>query len=277
MAHMLLGLTYYDSGHYDNASACFRNALFKLKVYDEEHDLQEEDSAESDFALGWYLLGRCRLRMNDRSNAERCFQYTQEYVGPSSRWVTEMDVNASSNVLMVIETGRGPFKTPYGPNAVVAKLNPIFATRALVPEVYVDGQVAPKPALLLDLTAISEKKKWQKLDTIRYVKNFLNSGLLVAQAESFGDLEKAFAKGLNLVAAGGFSPDLRYWEMLPNYVFVLPMKLDPGSHAVRLVFCDTRGSEHPWHRQEWMRVSIPENGDRLLWFRCGPKVSDGMM
>jgi tetratricopeptide (TPR) repeat protein len=277
MAHYYLGLLYYGKGDWGNASACFRNALLKLKVYDEQNDIQAEESAESEFAIAWYLLARCRQQMNDPANAVRCFGYAAEAVGPASQWATDDKVNADSNALLLIEAGEGPYKTPYGPNAVVAELNPVFASRALIPEVYIDGEKARDPALLVNLRHISAKKTWQTLDTIRYVKGFLNSGAAVAQLESFGRVEKMTARAITFALGPGIRYDMRYWEMLPEALFVYPLKLPPGTHSLKVVYSDTRGAELPWLRQAWDEVVIPAAGECLFWVRCGEEVQGGTL
>jgi len=277
MAHWYLGMLYYRAGEYDNAAACFRNSLFKLKVYDAQNDIQVEDSAESDFALGHYFLARCYQRMRDMQNARRAFTYAREAVGPASKWITNEALNATTNVVLVIETGNGPFKTPYGPNAVAAELNPIFASRSLKPVVWVDDKKTREPALLVNLRLISAKRKWQNIDTIRYVKSMLNSGAAVAALRGAGSVDGAIARGLAIALSLGLHPDLRYWEMLPENVFVLPLHLTPGTHRLRIHYLDTRECEEEWHRQEWDQLVVPNTGERLVWVRCGPRVTGGRL
>ena len=272
MAHYYLGLLYYAKGDYANAGAALRNALFKLKVYDEEHDIESDDSAESEFAIAWYLLARCRQRLNDPGNAARCFGYAAEPLGPAYKWAAGRELNRKANVVVVVETGRGPYKTPYGPNACIAHLNPIFASTPLLPEVWVDGKRVRDPAMLVNLRHISAKRKWQTLDTVRYVKGILSSGAAVARIQRMGALPTAVASLLDRALLPGVRYDIRYWELLPNTLFVLPLELEPGDHALRIIYRDTRGSEHPWHRQEWQRVAVPAEGERLLWIHCGPKI-----
>jgi len=277
LAHWYLGLIYYAEGDYDNAGACLRNALFKLKVYDEKNDAQAEDSAESDFGIGWYLLARCRQRMNDAENTTRCFRYAREATGPRYRWTTDEALNAEANVLLIIETGKGPFKLPCGPNSVGAELNPIFAASSLIPTAWVDGQKARDPGQLVNLNQIAARKKWWNLDTIRYVKGFLSSGAAVAALRDCGTLEGAYAEGLATLLSLGLKPDLRYWGLMPEGIFVLPLKLAPGKHTLKIAYFDTRECEEPWHRQEFSTVEVPEGRECVFLIRCGPEVKGGRL
>jgi len=277
MAHYYLGLLYYAEADYGNASACFRNALFKLKVYDEQNDLQTDDAAESELGIAWYLLARCRQRMNDVENSKRCFQYASEASGAAAHWVSEFALNAKSNVVLIIETGKGPYKTPYGPNAVLADLNPIFASRAVIPDVWIDGHQAPAPAQLVNLRRIAAKRKWQTLDTIRYVKGFLSSGIAVQQLQATGALERSILNVVGTALGAGVSYDIRHWELMPESIFVLPLALAPGSHTLKIIYRDTRDSELPWHTQEYGQVDVTAAKERLLWVRCGPKIEGGRL
>lgn len=276
MAHYYLGILYYMRGDYGNAGACLRNSLFKLKIYDEQNDLEKEDSAESEFALGWYLLARCRQRMNDPENTKRCYQYAAQPLGPANRWVADQEVNADSNVLLVIESGKGPYKTVYGPNAVLADLNPMFVSRPLAPQVWVDGKKVRQPAHLINMRHIAAKKKWQNIDTIRYVKGFLSSGLAV-EALRRGDQGSPVLRGLAKALSLGTSYDIRHWEMMPDSVYVLPLELPPGKHTLKIIYRDTRGAPCPWHQQEWDEVDVPAKRERLLWVRCGPEIKGGKL
>jgi len=277
MAHYYLGLLCYADGKYDDAGACFRNALFKLKVYDETHGSQEEGSAESDFAVAWYLLARCRQRERDVENARRCFSYVREAVGPGSDWITEEKLSAETNVLLVIETGNGPYKTPYGPNAVLADLNPVFASTALRPEVWVNGEKTRDPALLVNLRSIAVRRKWQTLDTIRYVKGILSSGAAVEALRQDGEIPSWMLKLLQAALAPGVNYDMRHWEFMPDNIYMLPLSLPSGEHSMKVVYLDTRGAEHSWHTQAYSRVSVPDDRERLLWIRCGPMIEGGSL
>lgn len=277
MAHYYLGLLYYADGEYGDATACFRNALFKLKVYDERNNIQADDSAESEFTIAWFLLARCRQRMNDLENAKRCFQLVRENAGPAAAWVTDEALNAKTNILMVLETGQGPYKTPYGPNAVVADLNPIFSSTPLMPEVWLDGKKLREPALLVNMRNIAKKQKWQTLDTIRYVKGFLSSGIAVQQLAASGEVESTMLSIVAKALGPGVNYDMRHWEFMPDNLFVLPLELPPGNHTMKIVFRDTRDSEHPWHAQEYSQVEVPAGKERLIWVRCGPKIEGGRL
>ena len=110
MANFYLGLIYYMQHDYNNARAAFENALFKLRDYSGD-DGRSDDyrQVESDFALGYLMLGKCHQRLGHpdlaRANFDRVVQL-RNWLAP----LADERMNGESNLLLVVDFGRGPRK-----------------------------------------------------------------------------------------------------------------------------------------------------------------------
>jgi hypothetical protein len=73
MAHYYLGLVYLLEHDYENARAAFQNSLFKLREYSKTDDPNDYRQIESNFALGYFGLGFCYMRMGKSEQAAENF------------------------------------------------------------------------------------------------------------------------------------------------------------------------------------------------------------
>src|SRR4051812_30640011 len=108
MVNYYLGLVYYMRHDYENARAAFENSLFKLRDYGESKNKDDEyRKIESDFALGYLMLAKSFQRLGDDQAARKNFDRAAE-LRPNLKSLADVKRNAESNVLLVVDFGRGP-------------------------------------------------------------------------------------------------------------------------------------------------------------------------
>jgi tetratricopeptide (TPR) repeat protein len=271
MANFYLGLIYYMQHDYNNARAAFENALFKLKDYDQKSDDKDQfREADSNFVIATIMLGRCwqHLGRDDLARAQFDAVIKER---PDLEPLANYDRNAESNLLLVVEYGHGPYRKTNADGSILGfapKPDEVGAIPS--PYVQVDGLwVNPHPfhEAPLDLLAMAQDRKWQSIDTIRAVKSAVGTGLLAAGAvegvrgldESGGRQRTDLIVGASLLAAGAVlkatsQSDVRGWDMLPRTIFLIPLRVSPGTHDVTVQFRDGM-------RQTWHGLVAPPQGD----------------
>jgi tetratricopeptide (TPR) repeat protein len=277
MCNYYLGTLYYIRHDYNNSRAAFENALFKLRDYGDADHPDQYSEFESDFIIGYLMLGKCYLHVNKPDRAKAMFDKARQLrpdLGPLID-----GLQSPSNVLIVADWGWGPRKITTVDHAFAGFApRPERAGPIPAPEVLVDGQPAAltaPPIPLVDLLALAQDHKWQDIDTIRAVKSVAGKALMGAGAYetmrgegglgSRGYNGNNVALGLGLIAAGALldassQADLRQWEMLPRTVFLVPMQLPPGPHDVTITF--PSGEQQTLHG-----LIAPAQGEEAYYFR----------
>jgi tetratricopeptide (TPR) repeat protein len=279
MAHYYLGLTYLILGDYDNARAAFRNSLFKLREYATDDKKQPEASQykefESKFALGYFGLGFCYLRQGNAQAAADNFKQAAVLRPELAPAIAEVQ-KPETNVLIFVDYGQGPIRagkgwyneeSAFGPTP--QEVGPILAAGAML-----DGQPVTGPYHydMLDTLAMAQDQKWQDIDTIRKTKAVIGTGAMAGGAglAAYGaerhDTGLALA-GVGVALAGAAlaassQADLRYWEMLPRTVYVLPLHATPGDHVFQVQVGGPGGSV-----SSGFRIPVKPQGDTIVYLR----------
>ena len=288
IANFQLGLIYYMKGQFDNARGAFENSLFKLRRYaneaDEKSDYTEQ---ESTFAVAYLMLGRSWQRLGREDLAADSFRKAVE-LDPSLGAAADPELNARSNVLVVIEWGRGPEKVQEGVGGVAFASATGNAPRLPLPRVQVDGRslrLGPVATPAVDTNVMALQRRWQTTDTFRAVKAVAGTGLLYGGlvAADYGlnsrnqdvAIAGAVAVGVGALLALSSTPDTRQWEMVPRTIYVLPLVLEPGRRDVTVSLPDAMGYGEVAH--QFRNVPVPSQGDVTLYTRLmrnGPSVTD---
>ena len=283
MVNYYLGLIYYMRHDYENARAAFENSLFKLRDYGESKNKDDEyRRVESNFALGYLMLGKSFQRLGDEEAARKNFDRAVE-LRPQLKGLADFERNARSNVLIVVDYG-------YGPRRITNDFDGAFVGFAPrpqdvgplpLPRVIVDGKPmppAPGGADLppVDLLALAQDKRWQDIDTIRAVKDIAGSALLAGGGyEAYratrynnrhSNQDAAIAAGLiagGLLLKASSQADTRTWEMLPRTSYVIPLSLPPGKHDITVDFPQTRSHQI----QTWRNLDVPAQGEATYYYR----------
>lgn len=271
MVNFYLGLVYYIRHDYNNARAAFENALFKLRDYGENAKADAYREQESNFALGYLMLAKAQQRLGQTDAAIKNFHRAVE-LQPSLASVADPNRNLQSNVLLVIDFGRGPVKMKNGDGAFIGiHPTPLEEGPIPLPVVAVDGRLLDLQGTNqppVDLLALAQDRKWQNIDTIRAVKSVLGTGL-IAGGIGYAALDRQANPYVALgLIAGGLAlkatsqADIRQWEMLPRTTFTLPLTLPPGKHDVTIDF-----PAAPGIRQDWHGIDAPAEGEATYYFR----------
>ncbi len=278
LASFYLGLTYYMRQDYNNARGAFENALFKLRDYaNPDKDRSDYSQQESTFVLAHLMLGRCQLRLGREDLAQQAFDDAKR-LQPRLSGLAEPAIHAESNVLLVVDFGYGPRKVTDYDGAIVG-FAPTPNTAGYLPKARVivnqfdyaiDGLNEPT----LDTIAMAQDRRWQSIDTIRTVKTTVGTGLIAAGAGygiyrgAKGDFEAQDAAIVGgLIAAGALlkvtsQADVRQWEMVPRSIYLLPLKLPPGTHDITVSFPEMNGLH-----QSWRGLVVPPTGESTYYMR----------
>lgn len=278
MAHYYLGvaLLLKDPPDYDNARAAFQNSLFKLRDYATDSKKQpiadQYKTIESNFALGHFGLGLCYFRQGDTQLADANFKVATDLEPELAGLVTAVK-NPQNNVLVFVDYGRGPRRKGQGLWNSQSIYGPPPSEAGAIPGagLIVDGKAATEPLRFdtVDTLALAQDQKWQDIDTIRTTKAIIGTGALVgggavtAYGAQQGDATTALI-GVGIMAIGAAvsassQADIRYWEMLPRTVYVLPASLPPGDHSLQINIGGAVGTVHP--------ITVKPNAPTILYLR----------
>jgi len=275
MASYYLGVIYYMRHDYQNARASFENALFKLRDYNPDRPNDSKD-VDSDFAPAMLMLAKSYQRIGRDDLAKANFQAVTDHF-PALEALANEQLNADSNLLLIVDFGVGPRKVANNDGAVVGfRPLPHEEGRIPPPLVYVDGattnslQFARPP---VDLLALAQERRWESIDTLRAVKSAVGTGLLIGGAvagvnglNSTGSRQRTDLMvsgaliGAGLLLKATSQADIRQWEMLPRTSFIVPLHVPPGTHEVAVVF---PGGV----KQVWRGLVVPDKGEATYYFR----------
>lgn len=278
LASFYLGLVYYIQHDYNNARGAFENALFKLRDYaDAKKDKDDYTEQESTFVLAHLMLGRTWLRLGRDDLAANSFDFARQ-LQPRLSGLTDLKTHADSNVLLVVDFGYGPKKVTDFDGAIVGFApSPHSAGVMPTPRVAVDQFDYPLNGLgepTIDTLAMAQDRRWQSIDTIRTVKSAIGTGLIAGGVGygvyrgAKGDFEAQDAAIIaGLIGAGAIlkatsQADLRQWEMVPRSVYLLPLRLSPGTHDITVSFPQMGGLQ-----QSWRGLIVPPQGEVTYYMR----------
>ena len=268
MSALYKGLLYWRKGDLGNASACFKSGLL-ADAYSAEGEHQQ-DFAVLSFLLGWvsHLRGQPeQARFSFREAAEN---------NPQNPWFADPKPG-ENNVLVVADIGGGPRKFADGADGSIARYEqPVHDDGSI--EILVDGQFAGRSAVgtMLYLQAITRGKR--VLDGIRKGKVIFKDAAFIAGVIVLGEAIEDENWGMAAVGAGLLalsaltnpSADTRHWTLLPAEVHVLPLRIEPGPHELRVQVLDRGGLPI----QGWTRtfpVDVPPGNGTLYYIRPVPE------
>src|SRR5205085_1331645 len=135
--------------------------------------------------LATLMLAKSYQRLGRDDLAAANFQLVKEkYERLAS--LADAEVNAKSNLLLVVDFGYGPRKVTDFDGAIIG-FSPRPIDEGLIPPplVRVDGKVVPMEQANrapVDLLALAQQRRWQSLDTVRTIKSAVGTGLLYGAA-----------------------------------------------------------------------------------------------
>ena len=258
MSFYYLAALYMLKGDWPNARAAARNSLFKLRDIQAD-DPQQSEFVDSQFLLGYLLLGLSQKLSGNPEAAKRPFDHVAQ-LAPDFKPLVDTLWADQYDTLLLVDMGRGPNKVRAGPGGAYVRFVP--DGRHIPPfqlAVRVDGQPMSIPTHqpVVDTWTMSQLSKWWSLDTLRQNKAMVGEGLaqaglaavVIGAAE---DSTKAVLAGAGAIVAGlllqsSAKADVRHLAELPRHVYLVPLTLGSGRHAVHLDFDVDDLSDGTWH------------------------------
>lgn len=282
-----LGVLYYNAGKREEAMACFRNALFV-----DTGDIEAGQYA-ADWLPAFMMRIRCFLDRGDKQRAQEMLNEVNRLpreianFDPACPWLT-LEAHLESNVVMMIELGKGPYFTAEGHHDSVRAINQGEYTESSC-EVFVNGQSLGQAYKIGDtffqaitrggrvMDDILKGKAIAKTASIAVGASAMHVGRVLMQSGGNSGTRTAgaitLAVGAGLLIAGLLADagaDTRGNVLLPGETHMLLAKLPPGQHKAELRFYDANGSEIRRMRQTDIAFNVPEAGDTTLLLRSEP-------
>ncbi len=254
MAYFYRGLTFYQSGDYQNARACFRAAIL-------EDSYAAEFKYNCDFCSVLFLLGwTCRV-IDDERGARDAFQELAE-LNPTIKTPPP-----HHNVLVLIETGTAPRKVVDGIGHNILRYKRGKFIREIAPRLIVDGieqtafelddlywQATTRGGRQFD-AILADQVQWKK--GLAITSEIIGSGSVIAnptESDRTSQTLTASSAALALISnAVKAEADFRFWFNLSDRLHAVTLNLPPGPHHYEITYIDRQGNTVPWlgENGEW--------------------------
>ena len=278
MAYYYRGLLYMMDQDYENARSCFKAGII-------QDAFAEENQHRCDFALLLFLQGYCSRKLEAYQLASAAFEQVKklrpDFMIPPS----------DSNLLVIIETGTSPRKLADGVGHAELKF---FRGRNIK---------VKRTALFLDdkkiLAYPIEDIAWQAMtrggrpvdkiikDQVHFRKthenisttltdissNMLLTNPLSSQADAWSGLSAALGifgvAEMALASRARTHADTRYWDNLPDTIYLACLHADPRSYELKIEYLNTDDVKIS---EEIEKIKVPSddrNNAIFLWKRPG--------
>lgn len=271
LAYHSVATLFAVKGDWENARAAAANSIFRLTDFGaeagdrtmteraaEDDDFLDEgyDAVETDFALGYLMQGLAGSLVRAGGEAASGAQLDAAVaLDPGLADVVEQVRSGTTDTILFIEFGKGPTKQRYGPDGVFTRFAPQDVGPARV-RVTVDDVPRYAGRAAADVNRMSTDHRWNAFEDVRQAKSLIGSGLtwgglaVLSSASRHDDGTKA-AVGVGMLLAGLITKsnaraDVRYNELSPQALFVVPLALDGAPSRVEVVVTDGRGNDHRW-------------------------------
>ena len=142
------------------------------------------------------------------------------------------DFQKQANLILVIETGRGPIKYLVGENQCMDRIIRCpYEERGVL--VYLNGHKAGKAFQLLDAFHQADTRGMSEKDRLQLTKGIAQS--ILSRMPYIG----------NVAAYWNVQADHRYWHLMPGEVHVFAAKVKPGIYTIGLRCFDSNGCVLP--------------------------------
>ncbi len=207
----------------------------------------------TDFALGYLLSGVASKAIGREDEARDNFNAASE-ANAGLIPLAEALTSDGYNTLFVVDFGIGPKKVAYGPDDALARFMPRTQSddRGISAMVVGGGGVAQGPQIgpfppVCDVNQMAQSHLWNNLEDVRIAKSQIGSALMTAgivvagTANSRNSDARANQQiiGLGMAIIGGLlragaAADTRSLDVLPQRVYLIPVRIDEPDSIVRL-------------------------------------------
>ncbi len=281
MAFIYYSFQQASLGYWDNARAAANNSLFNLRDFsgDSGRKMNVEDVArealkrerqsgdsdageefinsgyavrESNFTLGYIMAGIANQQLGRDEEANDHFAVAAE-IEPTIRPLLRELRDGRYNTVLIVSYGMGPVKTAYGEDEARVGFFPRSPSddRPLVVRISGDDRRHHYP-IITDLNVMARDHIWNSLENVRLAKSSLGTlftvgGSMAAFAGAAGGNDTAVYAGLGALVAGlamkaSASADTRYLEVLPQRIYLVPIRIEQENTTVELQVRNEDGS-----------------------------------
>jgi tetratricopeptide (TPR) repeat protein len=299
MVDFYLGALRFRERDYEGALSAFRSAMYKdrgsflLPVEKREARRGGENVTrflyEDDYALFKFFAAKCSQLLDEPSDAEKFLSQAKE-IRPEMAPLFDQGMDPRTNVLVIIEGGRAPYKRRTGPQGAVLAYEP--GPQVSLEDAWIDGrglshglcedlylQATTVGGRQVDDLNVVKAQRQEALHAAGFATAAVGTFLAMAGSESRNrDLQTAglIAAGVGvatmIVASAAIDPsaDVRAWATLPGQLFLALGQVAPGSgHKLEI---RARGPGDP--SQQWRDVPV-EEGVNLYLIRLLPGRNGG--
>lgn len=277
-----LGCLYFQAGKFEDAMACFRNAIF----------VDTGDLKQGEFAADWLpafiMRMRCFLTRGDTGSVQMLLDEVNKLekdkanFDPKLPWLT-LEAQKDANVVLMVELGEGPYFTAEGHHNSVRAINQGEYKEAWA-EVFVDGKSLGSTYKIGDTFYQAITRGGRVMDDILKGKAIAKTTMIatgataMAVGHAVGGKGGAVAMGVGaVILLGGLlmnaEADTRGNVLLPGETHLMMAKAAPGKHDLELRYYDASGRELRDMRQTGLKLDVPETGDAMMLVRSRPHYS----
>lgn len=243
MANYYRGILYWKDGEVDNARACFITAQMQ--------DASNDISKHSEFVMMDYLVGLANAITGADPNGPLTLA-RKNYMARNDNACALPDYNPKANILVFLESGKGPVKFADGENKEHLAYHDGSSTVESITASLGDKTVCTTP--WDNITDQAKARGGRQMDQI-----LTNKAAFKETTDKVGDV--ALVAGVATAAAGGDGrvagglaalgllskitssavkpeADTRCWDTLPQILAFAAFEAPPGEHQVSIKFLD---------------------------------------
>lgn len=250
LTYFYVAALYAELGDWENVRAAAANSLFRLTDFGKDQTAEKitksaaKDSeylnnytaTDTNFALGFLMQG-VGSALSGAPGSDDLFAEAAK-INPSLEEVVSTLRSGQYNTLMIVDYGKGPIKTAYGPDEALVRFVPRDQSFGDVVISTDAGELTRQPAVC-DVNVMAEDHRWNNLEDVRKAKSAIGDILLMGGSITTGygasrnDAGTALvglgAVALGLLTKAGAKGDTRYCEFMPAAIYVAPVMLNEPS------------------------------------------------
>ncbi|MDG2054452.1 MAG: hypothetical protein P8J86_07080 [Phycisphaerales bacterium] len=273
MSYAYVAVQKGQKGEWDNTRAAANQSLFMLKDFGQSEyggrksgeDIAVESNrrgrsrgkdyldsgyvvAKTNFVYGHLLSGAASWVLGRKDEARDQFRQALKIKPKLKKLVSKLESD-QWNTLLVVDYGLGPQKVASGPDNAIASFRPWNKFGYKAPLQVKFDDVNSNYPIVCNLDEMSADHMWNNLEDVRVAKSVVGTGMMVAGGVLLAqDDDTSKYVGLGLLLAGAVSKagahaDTRYCEIMPQRVYLAPIKITHPDTLVSLKVAGQSGSK----------------------------------
>ena len=248
---------YYVSALYalmndwENARAAAANSLFRLTDFGADQNaetmaqLAAKDpkyldrgykAVDTNFALG-FLMQAIGADLSGAAGSSDSFNAALQ-INPALEPIIKTLRGRAYDTLLIVDYGKGPTKTSFGPDDALVRFAPQDQTTAEL-NICAGGQLLISAPMVCNVNELAADHRWNNLEDVRRAKSLIGTGLLYGgmittaygadRHDSGVALAGLAAIGAGLLTKAGARADTRYCEFVPQAIYIAPILLESAA------------------------------------------------